>query len=104
MAGNVYLPENKDGTKPKWVWDFIEECAVFDKGTYDDQVDALSQAVTFLLPGAWRAEKAVLDAANAPVAPTPAESRKEAFNSYKDRVLRKASRRFSKRVSSRALW
>jgi len=51
---NIHLPMNDDGSKPKWVLDFVEECAQFDKGTYDDQVDAFTQAVTFLQPGLWQ--------------------------------------------------
>jgi phage terminase large subunit-like protein len=41
-AGNVYLP---DPASVSWVGDFIEECASFPKGAYDDQVDAMSQAL-----------------------------------------------------------
>jgi predicted phage terminase large subunit-like protein len=55
-GGNVCLPELRDGTKKKWVWEFIEEHAAFDKGKYDDQVDAFSQAAFFLMPGGWRDE------------------------------------------------
>jgi len=54
MGGNVYLPEKKDGSKERWVWEFIEECAAFDKGRYDDQVDAFTQATFFTMPGGWR--------------------------------------------------
>ncbi len=39
-AGNVYLPENAP-----WIHDFIEECAAFPSSKYDDQVDAMSQAL-----------------------------------------------------------
>jgi predicted phage terminase large subunit-like protein len=56
---NIYLPMEDDGSKPKWVLDFIEECAQFDKGTYDDQVDAFTQAVTFLQPGLWQGVKKI---------------------------------------------
>jgi predicted phage terminase large subunit-like protein len=42
-AGNVYLPEGAD-----WVSDFIEECAKFPNGTFDDQVDAMTQALNRL--------------------------------------------------------
>lgn len=53
QAGQVFLPgfRSADGngadtarTAP-WVLDFIEECAVFDHGTHDDQVDAFTQAM-----------------------------------------------------------
>ena len=41
-SGNVYLP---DPEFHPWVYDFIEECASFPHGSYDDQVDAMSQAL-----------------------------------------------------------
>lgn len=43
-AGNVYLPAQEP-----WVGDFVEECASFPGGKHDDQVDAMSQALTHLL-------------------------------------------------------
>lgn len=42
-AGRVFLPLGAT-----WVRSFVEECAVFPSGTYDDQVDALSQGLSFL--------------------------------------------------------
>lgn len=45
-AGNIWIPESAP-----WVGDFIEECAVFPKGQYDDQVDSFSQAVLKMLAG-----------------------------------------------------
>lgn len=42
-AGNVYLPPL---TTP-WVGDLIEEAAAFPQGSHDDQVDALTQALTY---------------------------------------------------------
>ncbi|MGK9252376.1 phage terminase large subunit [Paenibacillus humicus] len=39
-SGNTYLPRQAD-----WIHDFVEECAAFPKGTHDDQVDAMSQAL-----------------------------------------------------------
>jgi predicted phage terminase large subunit-like protein len=41
-AGNVYLPSV---ARFPWVVDFVEEAAVFPNGTFDDQVDAFSQAI-----------------------------------------------------------
>ena len=43
-AGNVYLPRDKNFT-----WDFVEECASFPNGKHDDQVDAMSQALSRLV-------------------------------------------------------
>lgn len=39
-AGNVHLPKNA-----LWVQDFIDECAAFPGGRYDDSVDSLTQAL-----------------------------------------------------------
>jgi predicted phage terminase large subunit-like protein len=44
-SGNVYLP---DPTIAPWVTDFIEECAAFPRGAYDDRVDAMTQALVRL--------------------------------------------------------
>lgn len=41
-AGNVFLPH--PAVAP-WVWDFLEECAAFPNGAYDDQVDQMTQAL-----------------------------------------------------------
>jgi len=41
-AGNVYLPSPEIAP---WVRGFIEECAAFPTGRYDDQVDAMTQAM-----------------------------------------------------------
>lgn len=52
-AGNVYLPEEIDGSKHPWVWEFVEECAAFPRGTHDDQLDAMTQALKYLQPEGW---------------------------------------------------
>src|SRR5690606_11708087 len=41
-AGNVYLPNPEHHP---WVQEFIDECAAVPKGSHDDQVDAMSQAL-----------------------------------------------------------
>ena len=51
-AGNVFLP---DPSMAPWIHDFIEECSAFPGGKYDDQVDAMSQALT-ALPEEWVSE------------------------------------------------
>lgn len=63
-SGNVYLPDPE--TNP-WVYDFIDECASFPHGTHDDQVDAMSQALS-------RLEQTVVPKAKPTTlrAPTPA--------------------------------
>lgn len=45
-AGNVYLP---DPSIAPWIHDFIEECSAFPGGKFDDQVDAMSQALAAFL-------------------------------------------------------
>lgn len=42
-SGKVYLP-----THARWVDDFIHELTAFPSAKYDDQVDAISQALTYL--------------------------------------------------------
>ena len=42
-AGNIYVPQNAP-----WVEEFIQECTEFPKGVYDDQVDAMSQAIVYM--------------------------------------------------------
>jgi predicted phage terminase large subunit-like protein len=44
-SGNVYLP---DPVRAPWVHDYIEEHTSFPFGAHDDQVDAQSQAITYL--------------------------------------------------------
>jgi phage terminase large subunit-like protein len=39
---NIYLPHP---AWAPWVYDFIEECVQFPNGAYDDQVDAVTQAL-----------------------------------------------------------
>jgi predicted phage terminase large subunit-like protein len=41
-SGNVYLPHP---SLYPWVEPFIESCAAFPNGSYDDDVDALTQAL-----------------------------------------------------------
>jgi len=42
-AKRVFLPKNGD-----WVFDFIEECALFPNSAHDDRVDAFTQALNHL--------------------------------------------------------
>ena len=52
-AGNVFLP---DASLAPWIGGFVEECAAFPKGAYDDQVDACAQALKALFLG-WEQEE-----------------------------------------------
>lgn len=49
-AGHGWLP---DPSTTSWVPGFIDECAAFPAGQFDDQVDALSQALSWLQPSTW---------------------------------------------------
>ena len=42
-AGNVWLPAGQ-----RWADDLIEEAAAFPNSSHDDQVDALTQALTYM--------------------------------------------------------
>lgn len=44
-AGNIFLPRPADAP---WIHDFIEECASFPNAAHDDDVDAMTQALTWL--------------------------------------------------------
>lgn len=55
-AGNVWLPAP---ALAPWVTDFVEEMISFPNATHDDQVDAMSQAVSRLLLGQNSAQQAM---------------------------------------------
>jgi len=64
-SGNVLLPLNPDGTKPKWVLDLIEELRQFPRAPHDDWADMLSQGLSFLLPSVRRAVESDMEEAKA---------------------------------------
>lgn len=101
---NVQLPQNRDGTKPRWVWDLVAECCSYPRGSNDDQVDSLSQAITFLVPGGWRQlQQAAKD--DQSEKPTPVQIETEWFAKLKDRALQKADRKFGgRRYPSHRRW
>lgn len=81
-SGNVYLPE-----AVSWVQDFVEECSAFPNGVHDDQVDAMSQALTKLAP----MMRAVIEAKQ----PNPDELRDKAPTwNYQRKALETAKDRF----------
>jgi predicted phage terminase large subunit-like protein len=51
-AGNVWVPKFAAFTN-----DFVEECSSFPNGAHDDQVDAMSQALTRLLGKTYTSEE-----------------------------------------------
>lgn len=60
--GKCWLPDPQadrqgaDLPSQKWVKDFVDECAAFTGvgDGHDDQVDAMTQALSFMQPSAWR--------------------------------------------------
>jgi predicted phage terminase large subunit-like protein len=97
MGNNVLLPEKQDGTKERWVWDFVSELTSFPKGAHDDQVDACSQAVAFLTPGVWTHTKQETDALKTLPVATPADTRKAWMDNFQKTTLDRADRAFKPR-------
>jgi predicted phage terminase large subunit-like protein len=93
QGNNVYLPEKQDGTKDRWVWDFITELTSFPKGAFDDQVDACSQAIAFLTPGVWSSEKAAAEALQVLPEATPQQARTAWIEKFKGKVMKDADKR-----------
>lgn len=93
QGNNIFLPEKQDGTKERWVWDFVSELTSFPKGAHDDQVDACSQAIAFLTPGVWASEKSAAAALQTIPEATPQQARTAWVEKFKDKVLKEADRR-----------
>lgn len=94
MGNNVHLPEKMDGTKEKWVWEYVTELTSFPKGAHDDQVDATSQAIAFLSPGVWSHETNAENAAKTLPVLTPDQARKNWFEGFEKKTMEKADRAF----------
>lgn len=43
-GGNVFLPDNTS-----WVEEFVDQCTMFPAGKHDDMVDAMSQALNYMI-------------------------------------------------------
>lgn len=93
QGNNVYLPEKQDGTKDRWVWDFVSELTSFPKGAFDDQVDACSQAIAFLTPGVWASEKSAAEALQTIPEATPQQARTAWIEKFKGKVMKEADKR-----------
>jgi predicted phage terminase large subunit-like protein len=105
QGGSVYLPERETGFKDQWVWDFIEECAAFPKGTNDDQVDAFSQAAGFMQPTAYSQLKhEEREAAAREEELTPRDLRTQHFNGLVKKALEKSAKLFNNPNPRRTLW
>jgi predicted phage terminase large subunit-like protein len=102
QAGNVYFPARPDGSRPQWVWELIEEAASFPKGKHDDQVDAMSQALNFLLPGGWQLDFVQAQAAQmAPVKRTPQEQMQAELWKTLNKDLSVSQREFARELRRR---
>lgn len=88
--GNVLLPLNPDGSKPRWVVEFIAELQQFPNAPHDDYVDAFTQLMAFLLPGVRRAISSDQSAAKArrPVE-TPLDAHTQALHQIMKRMTDK---------------
>lgn len=93
---NIYLPESQTGTKAKWVQEFWEECGAFPKGVNDDQVDAFTQAIAFLVPGGWRDIRKAAEAAKDEEL-SPLSVRKELLHRHFQKSLKKYSHQINSR-------
>jgi predicted phage terminase large subunit-like protein len=96
QGNNVHLPERLDGTKDRWVWEYVTELTSFPKGAHDDQVDATSQAVAFLSPGVWSHEKTLEAALRTIPEQSPLDSRTAWLEQFKKQTLKRADRKFKK--------
>jgi predicted phage terminase large subunit-like protein len=68
--GNVYLVRDPGGGRPDWWAPFLDECALFPNGAFDDQVDTASLAYMDLVRGVARPGRATSAAKRAaPAAP-----------------------------------
>jgi len=108
-AKNVYLPQNFDGTQIKWVGELIEELAAFPNSTYDDQVDATSQALNFMKPAGWVQMDKEFKSALKSTPDTAEAYRRLKVTKWKDRALKKSARLINaqsniRRGGSRKVW
>lgn len=92
QAGNVFVPENIDGTVPRWVQDLIHECAAFPNSTYDDQVDATSQALNYLKPAGWRSVDQNQREALKMNAKNPADPAQARFHRFYTKAIKRSFR------------
>lgn len=49
QSGRLLIPDPTVKECPVWVAEFIEDCCLFPNGMYKDDVDAMSQAITYIL-------------------------------------------------------
>jgi hypothetical protein len=100
QAGNVYIPHPSTG---RWVNEFIEECAGFPNATNDDQVDAMSQALAHLQPGAWAEVNKSWRAAKLPTgAKTTEEMMNREFHAHVKKIIKRSDKKIEKQMTGSA--
>lgn len=102
---NVWLPTGQKDERPRWVLDFVEECAAYPKATNDDQVDTFTQAIAYLQPAAFRKLRSDARAAAAEDNMlTPSSARAEALNNLFDKARKKAARLHNSSSRRPRMW
>lgn len=105
-SGNVHVPGKKNAkdewvASSNWVAEFIEEHAAFPNGTNDDQVDACTQALTYLHPGAIREiGKAWKLSKEGPPPKTTNEIQQRQFHNWYTKQIKKADKTFRGQIGS----
>ncbi len=101
-AGNVYIPHPVNA---RWVAEFIEEHAGFPNSTNDDQVDATSQALTYLQPQGWLSISRDWRESKMPTAPTnPQEAMRQEFHrTFVKKAIEKSDKRIAQQMRGSAL-
>lgn len=98
-SGNVLLPVNHDGTKPKWVQELIEEFRAFPRGPHDDYVDMTTQLLMFLLPSARRsATDALADAKAMQPVKSAEDHHRQVLHSFMKRLAERNTRRIKRQL------
>lgn len=102
---NVWLPQSENDNRPKWVLDFVEECAAYPKGTHDDQVDAFTQAIAHLQPAAFRKLRTDARAeAEMDNVLTPLQARAQAMKNLFSKSLKASVKKHNPSLQTRKMW
>jgi len=90
-AGNVWLPKSA-----QWAVELVEEAAQFPNVEHDDQVDALSQGLNYLIFGSYRAASDAQAALLEPTPPrTPEELMQREVSLYFGKILKAEEQRIN---------
>lgn len=101
-SGNVLLPLNRDGSKPEWAKELVEQCRAFGRHPYDDLVDALTQGMNFMLPSVRAAlNQAQAEAGAHKAINSPADAHREALMSKIKSLMAEKAKRLKKDMDRR---